>query len=250
MEWTAHMVAAGPNSIRQRRIMVRSIKIAPSILAADFLHLGDQITQALDAGAEFIHMDVMDGQFVPNISVGPVVVEALAPMVHAAGAIVDVHLMIDEPERFVPRFASAGADIITIQVEASKDVLGTLKAIRAQGARSGLTLRPKTPLLSIQAGMAFADVILVMSVEPGFGGQKFLPESVARVKRIREWLTAANSKAELEVDGGIFTGNAAALAEAGASVLVSGTSVFRSDAPIGEAIRALRAAALATTVSP
>jgi ribulose-phosphate 3-epimerase len=228
--------------------MPSSIKIAPSILAADFLFLGDQVKQALEAGAEFIHMDIMDGQFVPNISIGPVVVEALAPMVHKAGAVVDVHLMIDEPERFVPRFALAGADIITIQVEASKDVLGTLKAIRIHGARSGLTLRPRTPLLSIQAGLPLADVILVMSVEPGFGGQKFLPASVARVKRIREWLTAANSTAELEVDGGVSTGNAHALAEAGASVLVAGVSIFHSGAPVGDSVRALRAAALSSVV--
>jgi ribulose-phosphate 3-epimerase len=223
--------------------MARTVKIAPSILAADFLRLGDQVSQALSAGAEHIHMDVMDGQFVPNISVGPLVVEALAPLVHQSGAVVDVHLMIDEPERFVPQFALAGADIITIQVEATKDVVGTLKAIRVHGARSGLTLRPKTPLLSIQAGMAYADLVLVMSVEPGFGGQKFLAESVARVRRIREWLDAASSKAELEVDGGISVENARSLAEAGASVLVAGVSIFRAPVPIPEAVRALREAA-------
>jgi ribulose-phosphate 3-epimerase len=228
---------------REGRIMARLVKIAPSILAADFLRLGDQVAQALSAGAEHIHMDVMDGQFVPNISIGPVVVKALAPMVHKAGACVDVHLMIDEPERFVPQFALAGADIITIQVEATRDVVGTLKAIRVHGARSGLTLRPKTPVLSIQAGMSYADLVLVMSVEPGFGGQKFLNESVARVRRIREWLDAASSKAELEVDGGISVQNAPLLAEAGASVLVSGVSIFQSQLPIPEAVRALREAA-------
>jgi ribulose-phosphate 3-epimerase len=223
--------------------MAGKIKIAPSILAADFLHLGDQVAEALNAGAEFIHMDVMDGHFVPNLSVGPLVVEALAPIVHEAGAVVDVHLMIDEPERFVPQFAEAGADIITIQVEASKDVLGTLKAIRTHGARSGLTLRPKTPLLSIQAGLKLADLVLVMSVEPGFGGQAFLTDSPARVRRVREWLDAAESEAELEVDGGITNENAPLLAEAGASVLVSGVSIFRAKVPIAEAVRDMRRAA-------
>jgi ribulose-phosphate 3-epimerase len=223
--------------------MPSRIKISASILAADFLHLEDQVAQALSGGSESVHADVMDGKFVANISIGPFIVEALAPMVHRAGALMDVHLMIEEPERFVPRFVLAGADIVTIHVEASKDVIGTLKAIRIHGARGGLSLRPKTPLLSIQAALPWADVVLVMSVEPGFGHQVFLPESLGRVHRIRELLDRLNSKAELEVDGGITVDNAAAIAEAGASVLVSGTSIFRSGTPVPDAVRGLRDAA-------
>jgi ribulose-phosphate 3-epimerase len=223
--------------------MVPAIKISSSILDADFLHLEDQISLALSGGSEYIHADIMDGKFVANISFGPFIVEALSPMVHRAGALMDVHLMIEEPERFVPRFVLAGADIVTIHLEASKDVIGTLKAIRTHGARSGLTLRPKTPLLSIQGALPWADLVLVMSVEPGFGHQPFLTESLGRVRRIRELLDGLNSKAELEVDGGITVDNASAVADAGAGVLVSGTSIFRSGKPVPEAVRALRDAA-------
>jgi ribulose-phosphate 3-epimerase len=217
--------------------------ISPSILAADPLCFEDQIRQALDGGAEYIHMDIMDGRFVPNITMGPFFVEAFAKVVHACGAQVDVHLMIEEPERFIPAFASAGADIITIHLEAARDLMGTLKGIRAQGIRAGLTLRPKTPLIALQAGLAQTDLLLVMSVEPGYGGQKFIPESLARIRRIKEMLNSLNSKAQVEVDGGIDLENASAVAAAGADILVAGVTVFRAGIPIADAVRALRRAA-------
>lgn len=201
------------------------------------------MTLALQGGAEYIHLDVMDGQFVQNITFGPLLIEAMAPLVHQAGAQVDVHLMIASPERFIPAFAKAGADIITIHVESCKDIMGTLKGIRMQGARSGLTLRPRTPLLSIIGGMPYADLILVMSVEPGWGGQAFLPESLARIRRIRELLDENAARTEIEVDGGISVENARQIAEAGANVLIAGSAVFRSPQPIPDSVRALRRAA-------
>jgi ribulose-phosphate 3-epimerase len=137
--------------------MIDTVKISPSILCADVLHLEDQVALALQAGSEYIHMDIMDGKFVPNLSFGPFVIEALAPIIHKAGAQVDVHLMIEEPERYIPSFIMAGADIVTVHVEAVRDLVGTLKGIRVHGARCGLTLRPKTPLLSIQAGLPLED---------------------------------------------------------------------------------------------
>jgi ribulose-phosphate 3-epimerase len=230
--------------------MSSAIKIAPSILAADLLHLEEQVTLALQGGAEYIHLDVMDGQFVRNITFGPHLVEALAPLVHQAGAQIDVHLMIESPEHFIPAFAKAGADIITIHVESCKDLQSTLKGIRLHGARSGLTLRPKTPLISITGGMPYADLILVMSVEPGLGGQTFLPESLARIRRIRELLDENTVKTEIEVDGGISIENAHQIAEAGANVLVAGSAVFRSHQPIPDSVRALRRAADGLLPSP
>jgi ribulose-phosphate 3-epimerase len=224
--------------------MASRVCISPSILAADPLCFEDQIRLAIEGGAEYIHMDIMDGRFVPNITMGPFFVEAFSKVVHAHGAQVDVHLMIEEPERFIPAFASAGADIITIHIEAARDLVGTLKGIRTQGARAGLTLRPKTPLIALQTGLAQADVLLVMSVEPGYGGQKFMPESLARIRRIKEMLTAIQSKAEIEVDGGIGVENAADITAAGADILVAGVTVFKAGIPIPDAVRGLRQAAL------
>jgi ribulose-phosphate 3-epimerase len=220
--------------------MVNGIKISSSILAADFLHLEDQVALALKGGCEYVHMDILDGKFAADISFGPRIVELLAPMIHRAGAGVDVHLMIEEPERHVPRFVLAGADIVTIHIEASKDVQGTLKAIRIHGARAGLALRPKTPLLSIQAALPLADVVLVLAAEPGLESQPFPDAGLARVHRIRELLDGLNSKAELEAEGGITAGNASRVAEAGADVLVAGDSIFNAGIPVPEAIRALR----------
>jgi ribulose-phosphate 3-epimerase len=220
--------------------MVSGVKISPAILSADFLHLEDQLAQALSGGCEYVHMDILDGKFTADISFGPQVVKALAPMIHRAGAGVDVHLMIEEPERYVPRFVIAGADIVTIHVEASKDVQGTLKAIRIHGARAGLAVRMKTPLLSIQAALPLADLVLVLSADPDEGPQAFPDSCLARVRRIRELLDGMNSMAELEAEGGIAAGNAFAAAEAGASILVAGDSVFRTGTPIAEAVHVLR----------
>ena len=204
--------------------MTPGVKISPAILSADFLHLEDQVAQALHAGCEYVHMDILDGKFAADISFDPRIVAALAPMIHRAGAGVDIHLMIEAPERSVPRFVLAGADIVTIHVEASKDVQGTLKAIRVHGARAGLAVRMTTPLISIQAALPLADLVLVLSVDPGPEAQKFPEASVARVRRIREWLDGMNSKAELEAEGGIAPDHAFAAAEAGAGILVAGDS--------------------------
>ena len=223
--------------------MTPGIKISPAILSADFLHLEAQTAQVLSAGCEYVHMDILDGKFAADISFGPRVVATLAPMIHRAGAGVDVHLMVEEPEQFVPRFVLAGADVVTIHVEASKDVQGTLKAIRIHGARAGLAVRMKTPLLSLQAALPLADLVLVLSAEPGAEGQTFPEASLARVRRIRELLDGMNSKAELEAEGGITAENARAAAEAGAAVLVAGDSIFKAGTPVTEAVRALRAAA-------
>jgi ribulose-phosphate 3-epimerase len=223
--------------------MIPGVKISPAILSADFLHLEDQTAQALGAGCEYVHMDILDGKFAADISFGPRIVAALAPMIHRAGAGVDVHLMVEEPERFVPRFVLAGADIVTIHVEASKDVQGTLKVIRIHGARAGLAVRMKTPLLSIQAALPLADLVLILSAEPGAEVQAFPDSSLARVRRVRELLDEMHSTADLEVEGGITAENAAAAAEAGAAILVAGDSIFRTGAPVAEAVRALRTAA-------
>jgi ribulose-phosphate 3-epimerase len=225
------------------RTMTPGVKISPAILSADFLHLEEQAAQALSAGCEYLHMDILDGKFAADFSFGPQVVAALAPMIHRAGAEVDVHLMVEEPERFVPRFVLAGADVVTIHVEASKDVQGTLKAIRIHGARAGLAVRMKTPLLSLQAALPLADLVLVLSAEPGAGTQAFPDSSLARVRRIRELLEAMHSRAELEAEGGITAGNARTAAEAGASVLVAGDSIFKTGTPVAEALRGLRSAA-------
>lgn len=218
------------------------IKIAPSILSADFSRLGDQVSQAIAAGAEYIHVDVMDGHFVPNLTVGPLVVRSLKPLTRQGGVVLDVHLMIEKPERLLPEFAAAGADILTVHVETCPHLHRTVQMIRELGARPGVTLNPATPLHSLDEILPFVDQVLVMSVNPGFGGQEFIPSMLEKIRQLRQTLDNLGlASIELEVDGGIHPANAAQLARAGATVLVSGSGIFNPRGSIAGNIAALRA---------
>lgn len=220
---------------------MQPVKLAPSILAADFTRLGDQVREALDAGAGHIHVDVMDGHFVPNLSVGVPVVRSLRPIV-PAGVVLDVHLMIETPEKLIPDFADAGADHLTVHVETCPDLPATIAQIHDLGCTAGVTLRPGTPLASIEAALPRVDLVLVMSVEPGFGGQTYIPASTDRIARLRTMLDAIGSQAALAVDGGVGPGNAREIAEAGATVLVAGHAIFNDSASVADNMDAFRAA--------
>jgi len=213
------------------------VKIAPSILSADFARLGEQIREAEAGGADYIHVDVMDGHFVPNITIGPLVVRAIRPITKLP---LDVHLMIERPERFVEDFAKAGADIITVHQEACVHLHRTVEQIRASGKRAGVTINPATPAAALEDILPYVDLVLVMTVNPGFGGQSFIGTMPAKIRAIRERLTALGSAAELEVDGGINYDTAGTAAAAGAAILVAGMSVFGAKEGIAKAIGEIR----------
>jgi ribulose-phosphate 3-epimerase len=216
----------------------RKVKIAPSILSADFSRLGQQVAEAEGAGADYIHVDVMDGHFVPNISMGPVVVRAVRRVTHLP---LDTHLMIESPERYLADFCAAGADILTVHVETCPHLHRTVQQIRELGCRAGVTLNPATPVGSLEEILPYVDLVLVMTVNPGFGGQVLIPAMLSKVQRVRAMLDAIESPAEVEVDGGIDPENALLLVRAGADVLVAGSAVFAEDG-IAEAIGRLRQA--------
>ena len=217
------------------------VKIAPSILSSDFGRLAEQVIEAEEAGADWIHVDVMDGSFVPNITIGPAVTEAVRS---ATDLPVDVHLMINNPDRHLEAFADAGADYLTVHQEACVHLHKTIDAIRDMNVRPGITLNPATSIGTIEDIIDYVDLVLVMSVNPGFGGQSFIPSSIERIKKIKDLIRGRGlTGVELEVDGGINENTAASVVNAGSSVLVAGSAVYGHPEGVAEAIRRLRLAA-------
>jgi ribulose-phosphate 3-epimerase len=221
------------------------LQIAPSILSADFAALADAIAVVERAGADLIHVDIMDGHFVPNITIGPPVVAALK---RRAQVPLDVHLMIEEPDRYVEAFVRAGASMLTVHAEAVVHLHRTVHYIKSLGAKAGVALNPATPVIALEELAADVDYVLVMTVNPGFGGQTFIPRSESKVRAMREMLRGAGSDAPIEVDGGIDTSTAPRIVAAGADILVAGHAIFGSADPAG-ATRALRAAAATAVAS-
>ena len=218
-----------------------SVKIAPSILASDFARLADAVAEAEDGGADWIHVDVMDGHFVPNLTIGMPVVAALRRVTDLP---LDVHLMIERPGRYVDAFADAGASWLTVHYEAEVHLHRTVEAIRERGMRAGVSLNPATPASVLEEIAPYLDMVLVMSVNPAFGGQRYIPTSTDKIRKVRTLLDGAGAEgAEIEVDGGIDPDTAGRVAGAGATVLVAGAAVYRGPGTVAENIAAIRAAA-------
>jgi len=218
-------------------VVIPQPQIAPSLLSSDFARLGEQIELVMDAGAQVMHVDVMDGHFVPPITIGPLIVEAIRDLVKGRGGVLDVHLMIERPERHVEAFAKAGADVITVHPEATPHIHYTLKLIRELGCAAGVVINPGTPLEAVEPVAGIVDLCLLMSVNPGWGGQKYIPSSTERLARLRELLP---DEVVLEVDGGISLDTIDEARDAGAQLFVAGSSVFHAPDPAA-AFRALSA---------
>jgi ribulose-phosphate 3-epimerase len=217
--------------------MANKIKLAPSILSADFGRLGEQVVEATRAGADYIHVDVMDGHFVPNITVGPLVVAAIRPHTRLP---LDVHLMIEAPEKYIQQFAQAGANIITVHVEVCPHLHRVVESIKELGVKAGVSLNPSTPLTTVDEVLSTLDLVLLMSVNPGFGGQQFIESTVGKIARLRHRLDELGLAAELEVDGGINAEIAPKVAKAGARVLVAGAAVFNKKESVSQALGKIR----------
>lgn len=199
------------------------LKIAPSILSADFAKLGEEITAVERAGADYIHVDVMDGHFVPNITIGPLIVEAIRPVTKLP---LDVHLMIDNPDQYIEDFAKAGADYITVHVEACRHLHRTIHHIKSFRIKAGVVLNPATPVNTIEHILKDIDMVLLMSVNPGFGGQKFIPEVLPKIRKVKEMADSIGKEIEIEIDGGVNSETAKLCVEAGANVLVAGSAIY------------------------
>jgi ribulose-phosphate 3-epimerase len=202
------------------------VKIAPSILSADFARLGEEIVAVEKAGADYIHIDVMDGHFVPNITIGPLIVEAIRPVTKLP---LDVHLMIENPDQYIENFAKAGADYITVHVEACRHLHRTIHHIKSFGIKAGVVLNPATPVESIQHILADIDMVLLMSVNPGFGGQSFIPEVLPKIRKVKEMADSIEKELEIEIDGGVNSETAKQCMEAGANVLVAGSAIYNQE---------------------
>ncbi len=212
------------------------IKIAPSILSADFAKLGEDVIAAEKAGADLIHVDVMDGHFVPNITIGPLVAKSLQ---HVTKLPLDVHLMIENPDQYIKDFADSGADIITVHEEASVHLHRTLQNIKECGVKSAVSLNPATPVSSIEIILPYVDMVLIMSVNPGFGGQKFIPESISKIEQLKKMIGEKGLNIEIEVDGGVTVDNVAVVHRAGADIVVMGSAFYNSE-NYEETVKAVR----------